>query len=153
MTLTNVTSNFLQAWCKFREILLHVGDGLICERGPQKNEREKGNADQMKEKGEKGVDVGAKVEETPTDPGVVGLEHSATTTTPPHSLAAATPSSSSIALPRGDSSKDCILRTVHLCEAPGAFVTSLNHYLLNIEYWGDWDWAGNTINPYHEGEK
>ncbi|XP_068597698.1 cap-specific mRNA (nucleoside-2'-O-)-methyltransferase 2 [Brachionichthys hirsutus] len=45
------------------------------------------------------------------------------------------------------------LYTVHLCEAPGAFVTALNHYIKSNEstrYCG-WSWAANTLNPYHEG--
>ncbi|XP_034536562.1 cap-specific mRNA (nucleoside-2'-O-)-methyltransferase 2 [Notolabrus celidotus] len=44
------------------------------------------------------------------------------------------------------------LNTVHLCEAPGAFITSLNHYLKTNEStrYCDWSWAANTLNPYHE---
>ncbi|XP_074523431.1 cap-specific mRNA (nucleoside-2'-O-)-methyltransferase 2 [Halichoeres trimaculatus] len=44
------------------------------------------------------------------------------------------------------------LNTVHLCEAPGAFITSLNHYLKTSEStrYCDWTWAANTLNPYHE---
>ncbi|CAL8383221.1 unnamed protein product [Arctogadus glacialis] len=45
------------------------------------------------------------------------------------------------------------LNTVHLCEAPGAFVSALNHYTQTSEatrYW-DWAWAASTLNPYHEG--
>lgn len=44
------------------------------------------------------------------------------------------------------------LNTVHLCEAPGAFITSLNHYLKTSESsrFCDWTWAANTLNPYHE---
>lgn len=42
--------------------------------------------------------------------------------------------------------------SVHLCEAPGAFVTSLNHYLkLNFEKGIQWQWMANTLNPYYEG--
>ncbi|XP_069757041.1 cap-specific mRNA (nucleoside-2'-O-)-methyltransferase 2 [Narcine bancroftii] len=43
------------------------------------------------------------------------------------------------------------LNTVHLCEAPGAFITSLNHYLRSNHVQCDWNWAANTLNPYHEG--
>ena len=41
--------------------------------------------------------------------------------------------------------------TVHLCEAPGSFVCSLNHYL-KLNY-PDLDhlWIANTLNPYYEG--
>ncbi|KAI3377866.1 hypothetical protein L3Q82_009002 [Scortum barcoo] len=44
------------------------------------------------------------------------------------------------------------LNTVHLCEAPGAFVTALNHYIKTSEFtrYCDWSWAANTLNPYHE---
>ena len=43
------------------------------------------------------------------------------------------------------------VRTVHLCEAPGAFIAATNHYLrqtfrdaLTL------DWTGVTLNPYYE---
>ncbi|KAM7424050.1 hypothetical protein PAMA_000421 [Pampus argenteus] len=44
------------------------------------------------------------------------------------------------------------LNTVHLCEAPGAFITALNHYSKTSEStrYCDWSWAANTLNPYHE---
>ncbi|KAG7468629.1 hypothetical protein MATL_G00145120 [Megalops atlanticus] len=40
--------------------------------------------------------------------------------------------------------------SVHLCEAPGAFVASLNHYLKSNSLYCDWTWVANTLNPYHE---
>ncbi|XP_019361377.1 PREDICTED: cap-specific mRNA (nucleoside-2'-O-)-methyltransferase 2 [Gavialis gangeticus] len=42
------------------------------------------------------------------------------------------------------------LNTVHLCEAPGAFIASLNHYLKSHHIPCDWNWVANTLNPYHE---
>ncbi|XP_053721623.1 cap-specific mRNA (nucleoside-2'-O-)-methyltransferase 2 [Synchiropus splendidus] len=44
------------------------------------------------------------------------------------------------------------LNTVHLCEAPGAFIAALNHYIKTsaATRFCDWSWAANTLNPYHE---
>ncbi|EMP42539.1 FtsJ methyltransferase domain-containing protein 1 [Chelonia mydas] len=42
------------------------------------------------------------------------------------------------------------LYSVHLCEAPGAFIASLNHYLKSHHIPCDWNWVANTLNPYHE---
>lgn len=43
------------------------------------------------------------------------------------------------------------LCTVHLCEAPGAFVSSLNHYMaLNHHNRPQFQWLAMTLNPYHE---
>lgn len=44
------------------------------------------------------------------------------------------------------------INTVHLCEAPGAFIAALNHYIKTSEAtrYCDWSWAANTLNPYHE---
>lgn len=44
------------------------------------------------------------------------------------------------------------MNTVHLCEAPGAFIAALNHYMKTSECtrYCDWCWAANTLNPYHE---
>lgn len=42
------------------------------------------------------------------------------------------------------------MTSVHLCEAPGAFVSALNHFLRATETYCDWNWVANTLNPYHE---
>lgn len=42
--------------------------------------------------------------------------------------------------------------SLHLCEAPGAFITSLNHYLsLNCDNFEKLEWLATTLNPYYEG--
>ncbi|XP_063701137.1 cap-specific mRNA (nucleoside-2'-O-)-methyltransferase 2 [Culicoides brevitarsis] len=41
--------------------------------------------------------------------------------------------------------------SLHLCEAPGAFVTSLNHYLQLNRPEVAWKWIATTLNPYYEG--
>lgn len=41
--------------------------------------------------------------------------------------------------------------SVHLCEAPGAFISALNHYLILNQPSLKWHWLGNTLNPYYEG--
>ncbi|XP_072374747.1 cap-specific mRNA (nucleoside-2'-O-)-methyltransferase 2 isoform X2 [Scyliorhinus torazame] len=45
------------------------------------------------------------------------------------------------------------LNTVHLCEAPGAFIASLNHYLRSHRKPWKWQWFANTLNPYNEGNE
>lgn len=42
-------------------------------------------------------------------------------------------------------------KSVHLCEAPGSFVTSLNHWLKINAPDVQWDWLATTLNPYCEG--
>ncbi|XP_077864997.1 cap-specific mRNA (nucleoside-2'-O-)-methyltransferase 2-like [Saccoglossus kowalevskii] len=46
--------------------------------------------------------------------------------------------------------RDNKLNTVHLCEAPGAFVTSLNHYIKTNNPDTEWNWLATTLNPYYE---
>ncbi|XP_025419173.1 cap-specific mRNA (nucleoside-2'-O-)-methyltransferase 2-like [Sipha flava] len=43
-----------------------------------------------------------------------------------------------------------IVSTVHLCEAPGAFVSSLNHYMAINHECLRLEWLAMTLNPYHE---
>ncbi len=50
-------------------------------------------------------------------------------------------------LARGDGT----LKTAHLCEAPGAFVAALNHYLALNKGEVKWEWTASTLNPFHEG--
>ncbi|XP_076879210.1 cap-specific mRNA (nucleoside-2'-O-)-methyltransferase 2 [Brachyhypopomus gauderio] len=45
------------------------------------------------------------------------------------------------------------LNSVHLCEAPGAFISALNHYLRTCRPHCDWNWVANTLNPYHEANE
>jgi len=40
--------------------------------------------------------------------------------------------------------------SVHLCEAPGAFISSLNHYIANNYKHLRLKWLAMTLNPYHE---
>lgn len=43
------------------------------------------------------------------------------------------------------------LRSFHLCEAPGAFIAALQHYLRSEDHSQSWVWYANTLNPYYEG--
>lgn len=46
--------------------------------------------------------------------------------------------------------QDRELNSVHLCEAPGAFIASLKHYLKSHHVPCHWNWVAVTLNPYHE---
>ncbi|XP_067131794.1 cap-specific mRNA (nucleoside-2'-O-)-methyltransferase 2-like isoform X1 [Centruroides vittatus] len=41
--------------------------------------------------------------------------------------------------------------TFHLCEAPGAFISALNHMLVMRNKNLEWQWMANTLNPHYEG--
>ncbi|KAF2359650.1 Ribosomal RNA methyltransferase FtsJ domain [Trinorchestia longiramus] len=43
------------------------------------------------------------------------------------------------------------LGSVHLCEAPGAFIVALNHYIQLHHPEMQWKWLGNTLHPHYEG--
>ncbi|EDV27618.1 uncharacterized protein TRIADDRAFT_53500 [Trichoplax adhaerens] len=45
------------------------------------------------------------------------------------------------------------LSSLHLCEGPGAFMTSFNHYLKSHYPHLPWQWLAMTLNPYYEGNK
>jgi cap2 methyltransferase len=57
-----------------------------------------------------------------------------------------------------DLPEDQPFRTVHVCEAPGAFICA-THFYYNQRYekrnfrssQGQWDWTGLSLNPYYEG--
>ena len=41
--------------------------------------------------------------------------------------------------------------SVHLCEAPGAFVAATNQYVRTELGYLDWQWRAMTLSPYHVG--
>ncbi|XP_050394138.1 cap-specific mRNA (nucleoside-2'-O-)-methyltransferase 2 [Patella vulgata] len=41
--------------------------------------------------------------------------------------------------------------SVHLCEAPGAFISALNHFLYCKGVKAKWKWLATTLSPYYEG--
>ncbi|KAL7672148.1 hypothetical protein ACOME3_007042 [Neoechinorhynchus agilis] len=46
-----------------------------------------------------------------------------------------------------------VLKTLHLCEGPGAFVFALSHYLANVlgkDGEKRWSWKANSLNPHYE---
>ena len=45
------------------------------------------------------------------------------------------------------------LRSLHLCEAPGAFILALNHFLHThtSHHVHRWHWTASSLNPYYEG--
>ncbi|XP_073846114.1 cap methyltransferase 2 [Musca autumnalis] len=49
--------------------------------------------------------------------------------------------------------KGAQLNSLHLCEAPGAFIAALNHYMFTRYDKSEvqWQWLATTLNPYYEG--
>lgn len=41
--------------------------------------------------------------------------------------------------------------TVHLCEAPGAFIAATNHFMKTLRPHWEWDWLAISLNPNFEG--
>lgn len=52
--------------------------------------------------------------------------------------------------PTRDRESTATFTSVHLCEAPGAFISALNHYLILNQPNLKWQWLGSTLNPYYE---
>ncbi len=44
-----------------------------------------------------------------------------------------------------------VFRSVHVCEAPGAFICATNHYVETQRPGMAWDWLANSLNPDFEG--
>lgn len=43
-----------------------------------------------------------------------------------------------------------LFKSLHLCEAPGAFISALNHRLSSHYPQIDWQWQASTLSPYYE---
>jgi cap2 methyltransferase len=43
------------------------------------------------------------------------------------------------------------VKSMHLCEAPGGFITALNHFLKQNNPKVRFTWTATTLNPYYEG--
>lgn len=43
------------------------------------------------------------------------------------------------------------LRSFHLCEAPGHFISVLDRFLCTFYSNVEWSWEANSLNPHHEG--
>jgi len=44
-----------------------------------------------------------------------------------------------------------LFKSVHLCEAPGAFISALNQYIYTTYPNLRWDWLSTSLSPYWEG--
>lgn len=51
-----------------------------------------------------------------------------------------------------DNDSSCF-SSCHLCEAPGAFVTCLNHHITTKFPNLKWNWLASSLNPYYEGNE
>ncbi|EER00245.1 conserved hypothetical protein [Perkinsus marinus ATCC 50983] len=52
----------------------------------------------------------------------------------------------------GDGGVDGNIRTMHLCECPGGFISATNHHLRTKHpRMKNWQWMAITLNPYFEG--
>lgn len=56
-------------------------------------------------------------------------------------------------VPKVDQSRpgSSVFRSVHVCEAPGAFICATNHYVETQRPGMSWDWLANSLNPDFEG--
>jgi len=44
-----------------------------------------------------------------------------------------------------------VIKSLHICEAPGKFIHAFNYYLAKNEKLKGWMWCANSLNPFNEG--